>query len=126
MKNKETLLSELLENVQIDNLDLDYFINNSEATSFEELEEYIQDQNGFDVDIIYYINAIEFLKENDPSLNESLEIAGEYSFELKNLNSEILASLLASKYCREDFNDNKHLIENYYTELEELNNEDNH
>lgn len=120
MKTKETLLNNLLETVQIDNLDLQYFIENSGATTFEELEEYIMDNNGFDVDIIYYSNAINILKEEDPSLKESIGLALELGFDLADINSELLASLLASKKVREDFYSYSTEIEQYYEQLEDL------
>lgn len=120
MKTQETLLDNLLETVQIDNLDLQYFIENSGATTFEELEEYIRDNNGFDVEIIYFADAIDFLKEHDQSLGESIEIAVELGFDLASINSELLASLLASKYVREDFYDYQTEIEEYYSNLEDL------
>ncbi len=56
-----------------------------------------------DTDIIYYSNAIEYLQENDQSLWESLEIASDYGYETKDLNSELLASLLATKNNEEDY-----------------------
>ena len=41
---------------------------------------------------------MEYLKEHDPSLSESIEIATEYCFyTLENINSELLASLHASR-----------------------------
>ena len=55
-------------------------------------------------DVIYYANAIEYLKENDQSLNESIEIAKEYGYELDSINSELLASLLQSRNNLEDYN----------------------
>ena len=120
MKTQETLLNNLLETVQIDNLDLQYFIENSGATTFEELEEYIRDNNGFYVEIIYFADAIDFLKEHDQSLSESIEIAVELGYELSSINSEVLASLLASKYCEEEFYDYRSEIEEYYSNLEDL------
>lgn len=120
METKEALLNNLLETVRIDNLDLQYFIENSGATTFEELEEYIIDNNGFDIEIIYYSNAINILKEEDPSLKESIGLAVELGFELSDINSELLASLLASNKVREDFYSYRTDIEEYYTNLEEL------
>ena len=48
---------------------------------------------------------MEYLKEHDNSLNESLEIASEYGYNTENLNSELLASLLASRNKQQDFNE---------------------
>ncbi len=97
--------------IDIENIDLD--------NAYESIEEMISDNNGFDVEIIYYSNAIEYLKENDPSLNESLEIAEEFGFELSKLNSEILASLLASQNARNDFSELQDQINDFFNELQE-------
>ena len=56
-----------------------------------------------DAEIIYYSNAIEYLAENDASLNESLDIAKEFGYTIADLNSELLASLLKSRYNEDDF-----------------------
>ena len=69
----------------------------------DQIEEELQDNGFFDVEIIYYANAIDYLKEHDTSLNESLEIAAEYGYITEDLNSELLASLLASRNKKEDF-----------------------
>lgn len=118
MKTKiENFLSELnteidvLNFVDIDNIDL--------LNPFDSICEMIEDNNGFDVEIIYYSNAINFLAKNDPSLNESLEIASEYGYTADNLNSEILASLLASKLVREEFYELESEINDFFEDLEE-------
>ncbi len=51
----------------------------------------------FNEEIIYYYNAIKYLKDNDQSLSESLEIAEEYGYSITNINSELLATLHASR-----------------------------
>ena len=79
--------------------------------------ETIRDNGGFDIEIIYYSNAIEYLKRNDPSLKDSIEIALEYGFELKNITSETLASLLASRNAEENFYELQDEIENFFSTL---------
>lgn len=69
----------------------------------DDLLELIEDNNGFDIDIIYYSKAMKYLLENDASLSESVEIAVDMGFDLENINSETLASLHASQKAREDF-----------------------
>lgn len=69
----------------------------------DELYETIDANNGFDVEIIYYDNAMRYLWDNDKSLQESIVIAKEYGLDFDDINSETLASMLASKYAREDF-----------------------
>ena len=44
-------------------------------------------------EIIYYNKAMEYLSEYDWSLRESTEIAYSLGYELKNINSEMLATL---------------------------------
>ena len=118
MKTKiEDFLNELnteidvLNYVDIDNIDL--------LHPFDSICEMIEDNNGFDIEIIYYSNAIDFLAKNDQSLQESLEIAFEYGYEVQNLNSEILASLLASKLIRDEFYSLESEINDFFEELEE-------
>ena len=69
------------------------------------------------MEIIYYSNAIKFLQENDPSLKESLEIASEFGYSLENLNSEVLASLLASRQAEEEFYDLQSEIDDFFQDL---------
>lgn len=80
-----------------------------EIETVEDLVEYIelinQDGDVTNAEVIYYYKAIEYLKENDPSLMESLEIAADFGFELDKLNSELLASLLMTRYNEEDWRD---------------------
>lgn len=93
----------------------------------EDLYYEIDNDNGFDEDIIYFSNAMNFLMEHDNSLKESLSIAEEYGYSTHNLTSEVLASLLASKRNRENFP--KSEIDDFLSQLdwekndEESNNE---
>lgn len=63
----------------------------------------IEDERGFDEDIIYYSNAMRLLSEHDPSLHKSMELADSYGYTLRDCSSEILASILASQINRENF-----------------------
>jgi len=96
---------EILSYINLQNIDLE--------NAFDSISEVIEENNGFDIEIIYYSNAMEYLTRNDNSLRESIEIALDYGYELKNINSELLASLLASQNSREQFN-------NYENEINEL------
>lgn len=85
--------------------------------AYNSIYEIVQDNGGFNVEIIYYSNAIEYLKENDPSLKDSLEIAIEMGFELSGLSSEVLASLLASRNAVEEFGELQDEIDTFFSEL---------
>lgn len=82
----------------------------------DDLYEFLSDTDFFQVEIIYYSKAIKFLSENDASLSESINLAEEMGFTLKNLNSETLASLLASEQRREEFSDLQNEIDDILTE----------
>lgn len=119
-EQKVKFIEQFLESIQIDELDVIHYYNGQDITSYNELYELIEDGNGFDVDIIYYSRAIEYLKENDSSLHESMNIATELCYSPENLSSEILASLLASQQVREDFASYESDIDEFFELLNEI------
>ena len=100
----------------INYVDIDAIDNDDAFTSIYEM---IDENDGFNCDVIYYSNAIKYLQENDPSLMEALEIAAEYGYETKNLNSELLASLLKSQNVRDEFLEFRDEINDFFQELED-------
>ena len=77
---------------------------------FDTLTDELYDKGAFDKEVIYYANAMNFLRENDPSLRDSLRIASDLGFDTSSLNSEILASLLLSEMTRDEWYENKNEI----------------
>ena len=92
----------------------EYLSNKEDLTDVNDLFDDLQNNGYFNEEVIYYSSAIRYLKDNDPSLTESLEIATEYGYEAKNLNSELLATLHASHKKEETF------FEDIAPELENL------
>ena len=91
-----------------EDIDIDSILSYNEIKDIndsDDLLELIEDNNGFDIDIIYYSKAIKYLSEHDASLRSSIDIAIDMGFDLENINSETLASLHASQKAREDFHD---------------------
>jgi hypothetical protein len=99
------LFEDYAEDIHID--DILHYNDINDINNSDDLLELIEDNNGFDIDIIYYSKAIKYLTENDASLSESIELAVDMGYELENVNSELLASLHASQKAREDFWDIK-------------------
>jgi hypothetical protein len=99
--------------VDVNDLEVEDF----DINMFETIDNIIQDSNGFDQDVIYYASAMDYLRENDPSLRESIDIASQYGYDIKNLNSELLASLLKTQYVINDFNELKDEINEFFEEL---------
>ena len=116
-KQKKELLSNLtldwLDDDAADYLSKDILNNLADYDSYEIYEE-LREQNYFDVDIIYYSVAMDYLREDDPALCESLEIAAEYGYKIENINSELLASLHASRKKE------NHFLEYIAPELDEI------
>lgn len=107
-------------NLGVENLSVMDYLDIEEIdfeNAFESITEQLEDNNAFDVEIVYYASAIKYLQENDPSLRESLEIASDFGFALKNLSSEILASLLASQNVREEWSEEESNVNDFFSEL---------
>jgi intracellular sulfur oxidation DsrE/DsrF family protein len=119
MKRSEKIEKFFREEIKMNNLDIMYHVDSDEVNSFDDVYEAIDNERGFEVEIIYYTNAMEYLMERDPSLRESLEIAHEYGYTTDNINSELLASLLASKECREEFMEYENMITEFFNSLDE-------
>jgi vacuolar-type H+-ATPase subunit I/STV1 len=75
--------------------------------TIEDLNDYLdtlnEDHDITNAEVIYYHSAIDYLKQNDASLMESLEIAKEYGYTIDKLNSELLASLLKTQNNEEAY-----------------------
>tara|TARA_R110000787_G_scaffold274880_1_gene382984 strand:+ start:77 stop:433 length:357 start_codon:yes stop_codon:yes gene_type:complete len=112
-KQKETFFNKISENLEFEIMDTLTLDELDDIHSYDELEEELNENGAYDIEIIYYYKAMEYLKEHDTSLSESMAIADEYGYEPKNINSELLASLLASQNAREEFYDLKDEIEEF-------------
>lgn len=109
LQNLETEV-DVLNYVDIDNIDFE--------NAFDSIVEMINDNNGFDNEIIYYSNAMDYLMKNDPSLQESLNLAHELGYTADSLDSEILASLLITENIRNEFFQLEDEINEFFEELE--------
>jgi len=116
---KQELLSKL--NTEIDIVSI---VDLDNVTDFDSLYDEIDQAGGFDVDVIYYSTAMEYLSEHDNSLMESLSIASDMGFDVGSLSSETLASLLASQHAREQIQSLEGDINSLFEELEQY--EDNY
>jgi len=83
-------------------LELAYYYEDSDTLEnfLEKVQEAIYQE-----EIIYYYKAMEYLTENDNSLFRSIEIVTDLGFELKNINSEILATLLYQQNLSEELSE---------------------
>ena len=104
-ENKNTLTELFNDTRYLSNyIDLNDVLNYNDINTLEDFEDCLNERIR-EIEIIYYFNAINILREEDQSLTESFEIASDFGFELKNLNSEVLASLLIQNRCFEELSD---------------------
>lgn len=106
--------------LDIQGIDLPYFLDIEDVTDYASATEMLEDKSAFDVEVIYYHDAMEYLMENDNSLRLSIELAEDMGFEIGSVNSEMLASLLKSQKAREDWYDAEEEINEFFEELDEL------
>ncbi len=106
MRNKQEIIEyfdrisadlefDIMEHLTEDDLD--------DIEDFDDLMDILKNDGAFDIEIIYYHKAMKYLQENDTSLTESLNIANDCGYKTCDLNSEMLASLLASQQAEEEF-----------------------
>lgn len=115
---------EFLNGLNVENLDVmnyldEEFLQKMDMdNAYDAIRDELQERNAFDVEIIYHGIAMEYLMENDCSLQESLGIASDMGFDCNNLNSETLASLLATQECMSDFDELQSDIDDFFIELQ--------
>ena len=127
-QNQNEKINEFLNSLQLLELNLSDLITADDITDYENAFEEIKDfvENDLCVDVIYYSKAINFLRENDPSLSDSLELAKDLGYTVDRLNSEVLASLLASDMNANLFYEMEDKITEFFNRLgDEDEDEDN-
>ena len=99
----ESLFLDYIEDVDITDYLTEEDLEEGNLNDAHDLYDLLKDNYAFDVEIIYYSTAMKYLTEHDTSLSESIEIAVDMGYELENINSELLASLHASRQAEDDF-----------------------
>jgi hypothetical protein len=118
-------IEDFFKSIELNHLNINDFITESDldtldfSNAFEELLDLLDEKNAFEIEIIYYRNAMDYLYQHDMSLTDSLELVSELGYKIENLNSEILASLLASEITRQAFFGLREDIENFFANFDE-------
>lgn len=102
--------------LDIETIPFEYYDDFEDAKDFESYFEDLE-YSTHQTECIYYSKAMKYLSEHDNSLNESLEIASEMGYEVENLNSELLATLLMQRKELEALYDAKDDLEDLYDEF---------
>lgn len=118
MKNKQEIIEyfdKISEDLEFDIMDHLTEDDLEDMEDFDYLIDTLRDNGAFNIEIIYYHKAIKYLMDNDASLSESISIATDIGIETCNLNSELLASLLASQNAELEFYEYKDKINELLT-----------
>ena len=90
--------------------DISFDMDESEISSVDYVIEYIEDRIN-EIEVIYYDRAIKILSENDPSLRTSMGYADDLGYRCKDINSELLATILCQESAREELYNIRYDIE---------------
>ena len=114
MNTEKTIqfLSKFETEIELINI-FEYFNKENEDFIFDDFREYVI-ESILDFEIIYYSKAIAYLTEYDNSLRRSLEIAEVQGFEVANLNSELLATLLYQDNLHNEWSEIENEIMEYF------------
>ena len=98
--------------------DMSAILSCDEFEIFETLSNILNDNSAFEQEneFIYYSDAIKYLMINDPSLQNSIELADCYGFKLRDLDSCKLANLVGCENDENAFNGIKDKIEEIWHE----------
>jgi hypothetical protein len=81
--------------------DVSFDMDESDISSVDDVINYIEDRINED-EVIYYDNAMKILMKNDPSLQISMGYADDLGYSCKDINSELLATILCQESAREE------------------------
>ena len=89
-----------------------------EDMSFSDFEESVMEYI-LSEEIIYYSDAMDYLMEHDSSLIRSFILAEDSGYTIRDLNSELLATLLYQENLRNEWYELSEEIEEYFEEYED-------
>ena len=102
---------------------ISFDMDESDINSADDVFEYIEEKID-EIEVIYYANAMKILMEHDPSLQESMEYADDYGYRCKDINSELLATILCQEWARQDLDNIRDDIEEVVDEWLESDEDD--
>lgn len=116
-------IKSFFDSIQLEFLNVNDFVTDADwqamnlKDAYHEINNFLEYDDAFGIEVIYYTNAIEYLMKHDASLSRSLELANELGYTTENLNSELLASLLATRLTIEAFCECQETINEFFENL---------
>ena len=96
----------------------DYTVEELVKLRYNDIESELNDTDFFNSEIIGYSQAMTLLIMHDTSLTRSMSKAVELGYTLEKINSELLATLLSEEIMREEFEEHKDKIDDFFSNLE--------
>ena len=96
----------------------DYTVEELVKLRYNDIESELNDTDFFNSEIIGYSQAMTLLIMHDTSLTRSMSKAVELGYTLEKINSELLATLLSEEIMREEFEEHKDKIDDFFSDLE--------
>lgn len=96
----------------------DYTVEELVKLRYNDIESELNDTDFFNSEIIGYSQAMTLLIMHDTSLTRSVSKAVELGYTLEKINSELLATLLSEEIMREEFEEHKDKIDDFFSDLE--------
>lgn len=103
--------------------DVSFDMDESDIRSADDVINYLEDGIN-EIEVIYSANAMKILSENDQSLQISMGYANDLGFSCKDINSELLATILCQESARDELSDVRDDIEEVVDEWLESDEED--
>ena len=103
--------------------DVSFDMDESDIRSADDVINYLEDGIN-EIEVIYSANAMKILSENDQSLQISMGYANDLGFSCKDINSELLATILCQESAREELSDVRDDIEEVVDEWLESDEDD--
>lgn len=103
MEKLQELLKEIEKELNLEIIDYIDFDVLDRKNLFDSIYNMLLDKNALEINFIGYSRSANYLAEKDPSFTLSLELAKNLGYTIDNINSEILASLLATDILQEKF-----------------------
>ena len=114
-------LCELVDELNVLEDNLSYYLDEDdcdEDLTYDKLTEILYDKYAFQHEFIYYRSAMEYLLKEDDTLEEAFEYASNFGYDVKDLNSCLLASILAEERARDEWAENESEITNYIDDFD--------
>lgn len=123
-----TLITDFFENLFEENDNIIENVNDKidwntvtlDTLSYGTVMNWLEEMNFFEVEFVYYYDAMEYLAKEDNSLMFAVGYAVEQGYSLENMNSVVLATIHATTTFKNEFEEAEYKIDDLFDEVREI------